>query len=41
MPNEEVTLHFHSLLMDQGFVSMDGPEGITQWSVAFLPVFRS
>ena len=29
--SEKVTLHFHGLLMNDGFVSMDGPELITQW----------
>jgi len=38
--SEKVTLHFHGLLMNDGFVSMDGPEGITQWQVATQQLSR-
>jgi len=39
--SEKVTLHFHGLLMNDGFVSMDGPEGITQWQVSRAPTLIS
>jgi FtsP/CotA-like multicopper oxidase with cupredoxin domain len=31
LPSENITLHFHGLLQESGFVSMDGPEDVTQW----------
>ncbi len=28
---EKITLHFHGLVQNQGYVSMDGPESVSQW----------
>lgn len=33
-PAEDVTLHFHGVVMGDGYVSMDGPESVTQWYVS-------
>ncbi|KAK4451977.1 multicopper oxidase [Podospora aff. communis PSN243] len=33
IPDEKVTLHFHGVLMDGGYSSMDGPEMVTQCGV--------
>jgi FtsP/CotA-like multicopper oxidase with cupredoxin domain len=41
VPPEPITLHFHGILMTGGQVVMDGPEGITQRSLATSPPWSS
>jgi len=36
LPNyESITLHFHGILQKNGYVVMDGPQGLTQRSVCY------